>query len=64
VNDQRLEASAQLLGLEQCDILLSQRLTTPLLLVLAKNLNRVAAGPLAVAKGLVPRSTCARRISW
>jgi hypothetical protein len=53
VDDQRPEASALLLGSKLRDILIEQRFAAPLLLVLAENLNRVAAGSLAMAKRLV-----------
>ena len=53
MDDQRRKAGALLLGAKLLDLLIEQRLAAPLLLVLAENLNRVAAGPLAMAKGLV-----------
>src|SRR3954468_6289280 len=53
VHNQRPKASALLLGPKLRDILFKQWFAAPLLLVLAENLNRVAAGSLAMAKGLV-----------
>ena len=66
MDDQRAEASTLLLGAKLRDILFEQRLAAPLLLVLAKELNRVAAGSFAVQRfaGSRPIVPATSRSNW